>query len=190
MKKAEPELEAIPIWDPLVRVLHWSLAVAVVVNYWLTEPGSDVHNWIGYGAGAVVGIRIIWGFVGRGHARFDSFTPSRERFRKHLAALAARSIPADSGHNPMGALMIYVIFGLVAVLTATGWMHEEIDALFGNDLLQEIHEIAAHTLWICALLHVAAVFLVQHVGRIDLIRPMITGRRTRSPRASLGQPQG
>jgi cytochrome b len=115
--------------------------------------------------------------VGQGYARFDTFVPSRERFREHMAAMMARTIPADSGHNPLGALMIYLVFLLVAVLTVTGWMHEEIDALFGNDLLQEIHEVAAHTLWICALLHVAAVFLVQYVGRIDLVRPMITGRR-------------
>ncbi len=178
MKKGEPsEPEPILIWDPLVRILHWTLAATVLVNYWVTEPGSDVHNWIGYAAAAAVAVRIVWGFVGRGYARFASFKPTAERFREHMAAMSSRAIPLDSGHNPLGALMIYLVFLLVAVLAVTGWMHEEIDALFGNDLLQEIHEVAAHTLWIAAILHVAAVFLVQHVGKIDLVRPMITGRR-------------
>jgi len=160
-----------------VRVFHWTLAAAVIVDYWLTDPGSDLHNWIGYVAAAAVLARIVWGFVARGHARFDSFTPSLARIREHMEALSSREIPLDSGHNPLGALMIYLVFLLIAVLAITGWMHEEIDALFGNDLLQEIHELAAHTLWICALLHVVSVFVVQYVGRIDLVRPMITGRR-------------
>lgn len=164
-----------------MRILHWTLAVAVVVNYWVTEPGSDIHTWIGYTATAVVAARIIWGFVGRGYARFDTFTPSIERLREHTAALVSGSIPTDSGHNPLGALMIYLVLVLVAVLATTGWMHEEIDALYGNELLQEIHALAAHTLWIAAVVHVVAVFLVQYVGRIELVRPMITGRRRSRP---------
>jgi cytochrome b len=69
------------------------------------------------------------------------------------------------------------MFFLVAVLASTGWLHEEVDALYGNDLLQQIHAYTAHTLWIGALVHVAAVFVVQYAGRIELVRPMITGRR-------------
>ena len=174
---AEHNSDTIKVWDPLVRVFHWTLAVTVVVNYWLTEPGSDVHNWVGYTAAAAVAVRIVWGFVGHGHARFRTFTPSPARIREHMEAMSSRAVPTDSGHNPLGAFMIYLAFLLVAVLAVTGWMHEEIDALFGNELLQEIHEIAAHTLWISAVLHVVAVFFVQYVGRIDLVRPMITGRR-------------
>jgi cytochrome b len=165
------------IWDPLVRVFHWSLAAAVIATYWFTDPGSDVHNWIGYGAAVVVLARGVWGLVGRGHARFSDFTPTPARLREHLDHLRARSVPVDTGHNPLGALMIYAVFALVAVLTVTGFLHEEIDALYGNDFLQETHEIAAHALWICALIHVASVFAVQWFGRVELLRPMITGWR-------------
>lgn len=176
--KADPgEPAPVRVWDPLVRALHWMLAGAVLVNYWLTESGSDLHTWVGYLAAAVVLVRIVWGFAGRGHARFDAFTPSMAGIREHIEAMASRRMPLDSGHNPLGALMIYLMFLLIAVLAVTGWLHEEVDALYGNDLLQEIHELAAHTLWICALLHVLAVFVVQHLGRIELVRPMITGWR-------------
>ncbi|MDZ7669872.1 MAG: cytochrome b/b6 domain-containing protein [Gammaproteobacteria bacterium] len=171
------EPASIQIWDPVVRGFHWTLAAAVITDYWFTDPGSDLHDWIGYLAAAAVVVRIVWGFIGSGYARFDSFTPSRARIREHLRALSARQVPLESGHNPLGALMIYVVFFLIAILTVTGWMHEEIDALFGNDLLQEIHELAAHLLWIAALVHVASVIVVQYAGRVELIRPMITGRR-------------
>jgi len=73
--------------------------------------------------------------------------------------------------------MIYLVFLLITILTVTGWLHEEVDALFGNDFLQETHELAAHVLWIAALVHIASVFVVQHIGKIELVRPMITGRR-------------
>ena len=168
---------SIPIWDPLVRGFHWTLAAAVIVNYWLIDPGSDLHGWIGYVAATAVAVRSVWGFAGRGHARFDDFTPTPARIREHLRAMRSGGMPLDSGHNPLGALMIYLVFGLVAVLAITGWLHEEIDALYGNDTLQAIHEIAAHALWISALIHVAAVFVVERLGRIELVRPMITGRR-------------
>ena len=173
------EPASILIWDPLVRVFHWTLAVLIIVDYWLTEPGSDVHNWIGYAAAAAVAVRIVWGFAGAGHARFDDFTVSLGGIREHLQALSERRVPLGSGHNPLGAMMVYLVFFLVAVLALTGWLHEEIDSLYGNDLLQKTHELVAHTLWISALIHVASVFLVQQYGRIELVRPMITGRRRR-----------
>jgi cytochrome b len=165
------------IWDPVVRGFHWTLVIAVVTDYWFADPGSDLHNWIGYLAAAAVLVRLVWGFVGSGYARFDSFTPSHARLREHLRALSARQVPLESGHNPLGALMIYLVFLLVAILTVTGWMHEEIDVLFGNDVLQEIHELAAHFLWVAALIHVVSIIVVQYVGKVELVRPMITGRR-------------
>lgn len=171
--------ETLEIWDPVVRVLHWSLAALVLIDYWLTEPGSSVHDWLGYLAMAIVVLRIVWGFTGRGHARFSAFTPSLARLREHWAALSARSVPIDSGHNPLGALMIYAVMFLVTALAITGWLHEEIDALFGNDFLQKTHELAAHALWISAIIHVLSVFVVQYYGRVELVRPMITGRRRR-----------
>ena len=174
---------SIVIWDPVVRIFHWTLAVLVLANYWLTEAGEDVHTWLGYTAAAAVLVRIVWGFTGTQHARFADFPVSLSGMREHLRELVARRLPADSGHNPFGAAMIYLMFFLVGVLVCTGFLHEEVDALYGNDLLQQVHEIAAHTLWICALIHVAAVFIVQYVGRIDLLRPMITGRRRLRQRA-------
>ena len=172
---------SLTIWDPVVRTCHWTLAACLVANYWLTEPGSDTHAWFGYVAAAAVGIRVAWGFLGTGHARFDDLRVSPGAIGRHLQELADRRLPQDSGHNPLGAAMIYLMFLVVALLASTGWLHEEIDALYGNALLQATHRLAAHTLWVCALVHVAAVFAVQHWGRIELVRPMVTGRRRLRP---------
>lgn len=168
---------SIVIWDPVVRIFHWTLAAIVLANYWLTDSGEDIHTWLGYAAASAVLIRVGWGFFGGKHARFADFPISLARIREHLGELSARSLPADSGHNPLGAIMIYLMFLLVLLLVSTGWLHQEVDALYGNDLLQRVHAYAAHALWAGALIHVAAVFIMQYVGRIELVRPMITGRR-------------
>ena len=168
---------SIAVWDPVVRIFHWSLAAAVLTNYWLTEPGKDVHTWIGYGAASAILVRVVWGFVGTKHARFDDIRISIPALREHISELAGRRLRADAGHNPLGAVMIALMCSLVGVLACTGWLHQEVDALYGNSVLQEVHAYAAHTLWVCVLIHVAAIFIVQRSVRIELIRPMITGRR-------------
>lgn len=168
---------SIPVWGPFIRGFHWSLAAAVVTNYWITEGGSDLHVWIGYAASLAVAARIAGGLAGRGHARFDSCPVNRRTIREHVQALRQRNLPPDSGHNPLGALMIYLMFLLIAVLATSGTLHEQVDALYGDPLLQGIHSFAAQALWVCALIHIAAVFLVQALGRVQLVRPMITGYR-------------
>jgi len=160
-----------------VRIFHWTLAGIFLANYWVTEPGKDIHTWLGYAALLAVVLRIIWGFLGTKRARFCDFSITLAGIREHTRQLANRSVPADSGHNPMGAIMIYLMLALVVVLACTGILHEHVDALYGNDLLQQVHRLAAHTLWIAALIHVVAVLAVQYIGRIELVRPMITGRR-------------
>jgi cytochrome b len=63
------------VWDLLIRVFHWSLVAAFTIAYVIEEPLS-VHVWAGYVAGILIMARMIWGFVGRGHARFSDFVYS------------------------------------------------------------------------------------------------------------------
>lgn len=35
-------------WDPLVRLTHWGIAAAVLLNGLVVEDGSLVHVWLGY----------------------------------------------------------------------------------------------------------------------------------------------
>ena len=58
-------------------------------------------------------------------------------------------------------------------------MMEEIDAMFGNSTLEWVHSIMADVLYVCVLVHIPAVFLVQYIGKVQLIRPMLTGWRKR-----------
>ena len=60
------------VWDPVIRVFHWLLAAAVLID-WATDEPRWMHLWLGYLAGALVVVRIVWGFVGPENTRFVSF---------------------------------------------------------------------------------------------------------------------
>lgn len=165
----------IKVWDPLVRIFHWTLALACVLNLWLVEDGSDLHEWLGYYALAAVLIRIVWGLIGTRYARFSSFLPTPARLKTYLAAMwqgNAHSI----GHNPVGGLMILGLMSLVLLLGLTGWMMS-LDLFWGDEWLEELHEGLAEVLMALVLIHVIVVSLYSRFGKDNLIRAMLTGRK-------------
>ena len=67
----------IKVWDLWVRIGHWLLVLSIAAA-WLTRHRADtwgdaLHEWLGYGALAIVALRIVWGIVGSAHARFSDF---------------------------------------------------------------------------------------------------------------------
>lgn len=107
-------------WDPIVRITHWGVAAAIVANGLLTEEGSDLHLWVGYGAGALLGLRLLWGLIGPAEARFSAFPPSPGRALKHVGDILAGRRTSHRSHNPLGALMVYAVWATLSVVVATG----------------------------------------------------------------------
>lgn len=165
------------IWDPFIRVYHGLIVVAFVLNYFVLEPGEQVHQWVGYTAVSLVILRLLWGLIGPKRARIADFFPTPKRLAEHFRHLKQRQIPPQQGHNALGAMLILIFWGLFIAQGVTGFLLEETDRFFGSSLIETIHETTAHILYAGALLHIAAVIVVGWWGRIQLIRPMITGRR-------------
>ena len=102
-------LKTIKVWDPLVRLFHWTLVVCVIGNFALNEAGEKVHRWMGYTAAGVVVLRVLWGFFGSLHARFSDFFPTPSRVTPYVKALVRGKAPRMVGHNPVAAMKSAVV---------------------------------------------------------------------------------
>ncbi|TNF07576.1 MAG: cytochrome B, partial [Pseudomonadales bacterium] len=100
------------LWDPVVRLFHWSLAGAFLANYFFTEEGENWHRWFGYYAVAWLVIRLVWGFVGTPAARWADFWPTPARLGEHLRALLSGRAYHRLGHSPLGALVMILMMAL------------------------------------------------------------------------------
>lgn len=169
---------AVKVWDPFVRIFHWSLVTCIVLNQFVLEAGETAHEWTGYTASALVLLRLVWGFVGSRHARFADFFPTPQRLGRHLQALRRGEQPHYDGHNPLGALMMLALMVLVLSLGLTGWL-QTTDAYWGEEWLMELHEWLANGLLLAAGLHAAAAIVMGRLERTRLIRAMITGHKQR-----------
>ncbi len=165
---------AVRVWDPLVRLTHWTIAAAIVLNGAIVDEESLAHVWIGYAALGVLALRLVWGLIGPKHARFSAFPPSIGAALTHVAdTLTGRAKPHLS-HNPLGALMVYALWGLLAAVSLTG-VAMETDALWGMEAVEDVHEAAANLLMILAALHVAGVVIESKLSGVNLARAMIDG---------------
>ncbi|WP_050929105.1 cytochrome b/b6 domain-containing protein [Aestuariivita boseongensis] len=166
----------VAVWDPLVRLIHWTLALTILLNATVIEDESTAHEWIGYVALGLVGLRVIWALVGPTHARFSSFPPSPARAARHLRAIFAKEHSVFLSHNPLGALMVYNIWLSVIALGVTGYMMTTL-AFFGVEWVEEAHEVIFGWLVLSVALHVAGVALETRRSGVKLVRAMITGRK-------------
>jgi len=166
------------VWDLFVRCFHWSLVGCVLLNYVVIDDGEAVHQWAGYFACALVAARTVWGFIGPRHARFSDFLPTPARLRHHLRALREGRPEHHVGHNPLGALMMLALMVLVLALGLTGYL-QTTDAFWGDETMQDLHELLANSLVTLAGLHAAAALLMGRRERVNLVKAMFTGVKTR-----------
>jgi cytochrome b len=163
------------VWDPIVRFFHWTVAAGCAINL-LLQGGGRLHRGIGYAVALAVAIRVIWGFIGSGHARFDSFIPRPGALWRYLDELRRAREPRYVGHNPAGAVMIVALLAVLVGISATGWLLR-LDAFFGNQTLEELHESMATALLALVVLHVLAAIVESVRHRENLIQSMWTGRK-------------
>ena len=65
------ETSVVRVWDPLVRVFHWTLVTCFAVAYFTEDDLLALHVWAGYAVFGLIAVRLFWGFVGPRHARWS-----------------------------------------------------------------------------------------------------------------------
>lgn len=171
-----PVARDIPVWDPLVRLIHWSVTLAILLNAVFTDPEGELHVWVGYVALGLVGLRLVWGLVGSRPARFSAFPPNPRRALRHAAGLIRGERTVHLSHNPLGALMVYNVWATIGLLALTGYMMGTL-TFFGVDWVEEAHEILFNWLMLSVALHLLGVVYDSWRTHVPLVRAMVTGRK-------------
>lgn len=167
-------MQRIKVWDPLVRLFHWSLVLAFAANALVIDDDSKLHQWVGYGIIGLVLLRILWGFAGSHYARFASFPPSLEGAREQLIDIATHRSRVHVGHTPLGAWMIYNLLLALLVLCLSGYLMTT-DMFWGVEWPEEVHEVAVTWTEVSVVLHILAVIHESRRTGVNLPRAMIRG---------------
>jgi cytochrome b len=166
----------IKVWDPFVRVFHWSLAILFVVAYATGDEIEKVHIAAGYAIAGLIAARIVWGFIGPRHARFSSFVRPPREVLAYLRNVALLRAPRYIGHNPAGGVMIVALLAMLIGTCITGFMMTT-DAYWGAKWVEETHEVMANVTVGLVVAHVIGVLIASFEHRENLVKSMITGEK-------------
>lgn len=182
----------ITLWDLPTRLVHWSLVVLVALAFLTGLTGGawiDWHGWIGLAILGLLVFRLVWGVVGSTYARFSQFVRGPQTILSYL-----RGRWHGMGHNPLGALSVLALLGLLLLQSLSGLFATD-DIAFAGPLkswvssetslwLSGLHRQAIWLLGGMIVLHVLATLFYTWVRRDNLIRPMLVGYKlTREPLA-------
>lgn len=169
----------IPVWDALVRVLHWSLVLTVAAAWFTRHSPGRWHEWLGYATLAIVAARTAWGFLGSGHAHFAGFVrtfPATAGYARDLfRGLEARYV----GHNPLGAWMVIALLSMVTLVGFTGWLYTT-DRFWGVAWVESLHSTLSDILFVFVALHILGVLFTSARHRENLVAAMLHGRKPAS----------
>ncbi len=185
----------VPVWDLGVRAFHWllvaSVATAGITGFFGARNALDVHLIAGAVLAALLLFRLVWGWLGGGYARFASFAFSPRTVIDYAKALRAGHGKRHLGHNPLGAMMVFALIGVLTLIVVTG-----VITLGGQDkqgplaafvsfaagsLQRQVHKALALLLVAMVVAHLAGVVFESRAEAENLTAAMITGRKRGEP---------
>lgn len=164
------------VWDPIVRIFHWTVVTACILNLFILEEGKYWHRLSGYVVAAALMVRLVWGFIGTKHARFGDFFPTPAKVIGQIFDIFDGSERRYIGHNPLASVMMLCLMVLLAATALTGWM-TTLDAFWGEKWLKQLHGAIANGIMALAFVHAGAALLESWRHRENLVWSMVTGRK-------------
>lgn len=186
------------VYDPLLRVLHWAIAlsvVALILSSQLAEVFEDapwesaiwnLHLLSGYGLTVALLTRLLWGLVGPASARWqDLWHPAA--WKNSLKTLRLPSAHR-AGHDPIASLAYLFAYGVMVLMVVTGlalaaseYNAGPLAAWLGNaswveDLTEDPHEFGFALMLGFVGLHMAALVFHQLRGE-RVAQSMVTGKQ-------------
>lgn len=189
------------VWDLPTRLFHWMLVLSVIALVITGEVGSQAMVWhfrLGYVVGGLLVFRMVWGLVGGHYSRFPSFIYGPQPIINYL-----KGTPNPKhlvGHNPVGALGVFAMIGLLVAQVVTGLVSDDEIAFAGPltrfvsnqavSLATHYHkEIGKTIIIVLVLLHVAAILFYRFKKNENLVKPMLVGDKEVAQDAVQALPQ-
>ena len=164
------------VWDLRVRVGHWLLVTCIVVAWFTRHGGGRVHEWAGYGALIVIGLRLLWGVTGPRYARFVQFVRGPAATLRYGMQVARGHAPRHIGHNPLGGWMIAALLATGLLTAASGWLYAT-DRFWGVAWVEGTHAALTYLLLALAAIHVTGVIVESLRHRENLVAAMVHGNK-------------
>jgi cytochrome b len=177
----------VKVWDPLVRVFHWSLVFFFLLAFITGDDWEKTHVLAGYAVSFLIAFRLLWGLVGTRYARFFTFVKSPAVMLIYLKSLLSFKVPHYLGHNPLGAAMVVILLLGITLVAFSGmvliagegngplagtWL-----ASLNGDWMEEVHEFFANFTLLMVVVHVSGVIFSSFLEGENLIKAMLTGRK-------------
>jgi len=189
MASVESPDQHVRVWDLPTRIFHWVLALAVIGSVISAKVGGAAMSWhfrLGYVVFTLLAFRLVWGFVGGRWSRFASFVRGPGTILRYLRGDIREADRFDVGHNPLGALSVLGLLGLLALQVATGLVaDDEITNVGPLNQFVTSATAASATSWhetfgqygliLLIVLHIGAIVYYLRRWKANLVRPMIHG---------------
>lgn len=183
------------VWDLPTRLFHLLLMLCVL-GLVITGGNGDfamfVHFYLGYTVLTLVFFRVIWGVFGGYWSRFATFFPSPSSLLSYLRNLNNPNAKPSVGHNPLGAMSVFVFLLVLLLQALSGLMSDDTISISGPwsllvpnawvEFATRYHtDIGFPLILVLVGVHIAAVLYYLHAKKQNLILPMIHGDKLVSP---------
>jgi cytochrome b len=175
----------INVWDPLLRLTHWSFPLLIPAMWWTAETKKwGLHKQLGLVLLGLLVFRILWGFFGPETARFSQFVKGPRVVLTYLRGGTGGGVKAI-GHSPLGGWSTLALLGAMLIQATLGLFAGDpfdgttgpLNALVGTRLADRVTDLHETFFWAIAglvALHLAAITFYAAKGD-DLLSPMIGG---------------
>lgn len=184
--KLQQQSERLRVWDLPTRLFHWALAACVIGLIITGKVGGAAIEWharLGQTVLALLLFRLVWGVIGGHWSRFVHFVPGPSRLLRYLRGQGG---PAQMGHNPLGALSVLAMLGVLLAQALSGMVSDDEIAFTGpwNRWVSSAFGLAATTyhrsigqwaLIALIVLHLGAIAWHQWRLREGLVQAMLHG---------------
>jgi len=187
MQPSNSSPKSVRVWDPLIRVFHWSLVFFFLLAFATGDDWTGLHVWAGYAISMLIAFRLLWGLIGTRNARFLAFVKSPAAVKQYLRAMLSLKPPHYLGHNPVAAIMVIALLASIALVAFSGMvliasqgqgpLAGTLFASWSGGVMEEVHEFFANFTLLLVLIHVAGVVVSSFLEGENLVRAMITGRK-------------